>query len=177
MGIICHYDNEIKKPREKRKDETIPIIVSIKKYIVTVESDLKTTEQEILELKNKLYSTTQKDSLDSIKQEDLKRDLYDKIKKFERLSDFKRTLKNNLETIENKKYENGIGNIIHQSNQILDNMNADNAEIILQNQYKLIGQNKQMQENDRLLKQGNEMVINAQDKDERDAYIKKFLGI
>ena len=177
MGIICHYDDEIKKPREKRKDETIPIIVSIKKYIVTVESDLKTTEQEILELKNKLYSTTQKDSLDSIKQEDLKRDLYDKIKKFERLSDFKRTLKNNLETIENKKYENGIGNIIHQSNQILDNMNADNAEIILQNQYNLNEQNKQMQVNDRLFKQGNEMFTNAQNKYERDAYIKKFLGI
>ena len=76
----------------------------------------------------------------------------DKIKKFERLSDFKRTLKNNLETIENKKFENGIVNVIHQNSQILDNMNTDNAEIILQNQYNLIGQNKQMQENDRLFK-------------------------
>ena len=177
MGIICHYDDKIKKPREKKKDETIPIIVSIKKNIFKVESDLKITEQEILELKNKLYSTTQKDILDPVKEEDLKRDLYDKIKKFERLSDFKRTLKNNLETIENKKYENGIENVIHQNNNIIDNMNVDNAEIILQNQYNLNEQNKQMQVNNRLFKQGNEMFTNAQNKYERDAYIKKFLGI
>ena len=72
MGIICHYDDKIIKPREKKKDETIPIIVSIKKNIFKVESDLKITEQEILELKNKLYSTTQKDILDPVKEEDLK---------------------------------------------------------------------------------------------------------
>ncbi len=173
MGIIC---NEKRKPREK-KDENIHIIVSIKKYIFKVKSDLEITEQEILELKNKLnYSTTQKDILDPIKEEELKRDLYDKIIKKERLSNFKITLENNLKTIENKKFENGIGNVIHQSNQIIDNMNADNAEIILQNQYNLIGQNKQMQENDRLFKQGNEMLINAENKYERDACFKKYFG-
>ena len=56
-------------------------------------------------------------------------------------------------------------------------MNTDNAEIILQNQYILNEQNKQMQVNDRLFKQGNEMFTNAQNKYERDDYIKKFLGI
>ena len=177
MGNKCFQTNDKRKEKEKRKDETISIIVSTKKYILKAESDLETTEKEILELKNKLYSTTQKDNFDSIKEEDLKRDLYDKIKKYERLLDFKRTLKNNLETIENKKMEQGVVDIIRQNNQLFDNMNDNNAETILQNQYNLLEQNKQLQENDRLFRQGNDMFINAQDKYERDAYIKKYLGI
>ena len=155
----------------KRKQPTIEQrIEETKKAILRVETQLSKVEYDIKSLGNVYFATTQ-NFTNSIKINDLKRDLVRNILKYQRLLKYKNTLKNNLDIMENKNEENKIVNELDLNNEILDNIDDGNAEKIQQNNYNLHGQNEQMIINNQLLDEGDPMKnLNV------DAIINKFFN-
>ncbi len=151
--------SEKRKRKEFNKRAEVPIeqrIKSTKRAIVEVEANISKVDYNLELLRNEYFAVIQK-CPNPAKIDDLKRDIVRNILKYERLKEYKNTLKNNLDIMENKKQENMIVNELDQNNEILDNIDDGNAEIIQQNNYDLHRQNDQINFKMKLLEQGDYM--------------------
>lgn len=151
MGVCSHNNRKRKESKKKAIEQRIE---STKKNILRVETEISKVEYNLQLLKDEYFAVIQK-CPNPVKIDDLKRDIVRNILKYQRLSNYRNALKNNLDIMENKNEENKIVNELDLNNEILDNIDDGNAEKIQQNNYNLRGQNDQMNLNQQLLNEGD----------------------
>ena len=159
---------------EKRKRTINKAILGTKGEIMHVEAEIINLENEIKSMIQNLnmLKNTPEARIDKI--EDLKRDIMSKINTYKKCLIQRRTLKNNLENIENKERENAIAKQLGENNKILGK--DDNNDEIFQDNNVFIKEQKNRQEmNDQILTEGDNMHIGI-DKLRMDEEIQNFLN-
>ena len=156
----------------KVKDEDINgRISSTRREITRIEADIQSCEYELNEMKKRLQVTPSNSN--SVKEEEFKNKLFNKIKEYKRLINRKKALENNLEVMQRKKEEAKVVAVLDKNNKILEDNDNNNADKINENINNVNIQNQQLDLNDRLFEQaGND----GQNKYERDAFINNFFN-
>ena len=159
---------------EKRKRKINKAIIGTKGQIMNVEAEIINLENEIKSMIQNLnmLKNTPEARIDKI--EDLKRDIMSKINTYKKCLIQRRTLKNNLEKIENKERENAIAKQLGENNKILGK-DDNNDEIFQDNNVFIIEQKNRQEMNDQILTEGDNMHIGI-DKLRMDEEIQNFLN-
>ena len=146
-------------------------ISSTRREITRIEADMQSCEYELNEMKKRLQVTPSNSN--SVKEDEFKNKLVNKIKEYKRLTNRKKVLENNLEVMQRKKEEAKVVAVLDENNMILGDNDNNNADKINENINNVNMQNQQLDLNDRLFEQaGND----GQNKYERDAYINNFFN-
>ena len=163
MGASSSKKKEL---QEKQMNERIS---ATRKEILRIQSQIESSERELNEMKRQLNMTR----TNSVKEDDMKRDLVNKIKNYKRLTNYKKNLESNLGIMEKKKQENRVVDILDKNTKAIDSLGNRNDEIIIDNLNNIQMQNQVLDYNDRLFEQAN---FDTQNRYERDAYINAFFG-
>lgn len=155
------------KKKELQEKQMNARISATRKEILRIQSQIESSERELNEMKRQLNVTR----TNSVKEDDMKRDLVNKIKNYKRLTNYKKNLESNLETMERKRQENRFVDILDKNTKVIDGLGNKNDEIITDNVNNILNQEQEMDYHDRLFEQAN---IDTQNRYERDAYINEF---
>lgn len=156
----------------KVKEEDINSrISSTRKEITRIESDIQSCEYELNEMKKRLQVTPSNSN--SVKEDEFKSKLVNKIKQYKRLINRKKALEDNLEVMQRKKEEAKVVAVLDENKKILEDNDNNNADKINENINNVNIQNQQLDLNDRLFEQA---ANDGQNKYERDAFINNFFN-
>ena len=170
MGI-CFTNND----RKRQVDKTYKAKSGTKREIIRTDADVQYLENEIKSMKKNLKKLQNTPGVNNIKIEDLKRDIMSKNNTYKKCLIQRRTLKNNLENIENKERENLLAKQLKENNEVLGQLDDGNDKIFRNNnEYNITQKNKQ-EMNDNILKEGDNRYIGI-DKIKMDYEIQNFLN-
>lgn len=162
-----------KNKRQEKKKKFESRIIETKRNILDVETKIDILEKEIISLRNEIESPTG-EGTNELKLNDKKRDLIAKIRKYKSFKKYRNTLKNNLDTMENKINENNLVGVLEENNKILGDMNDGNDKIIQGNISNLKEQIDQHNLNEKLIQEGDVLLNGNLNKYEIDAEINGF---
>ena len=141
-------------------------ILSTRREIAKIQSDIDSTEHVLNEMKKHLDETPS----NAVKEEAFKNQLFNKIKEYKRLINYKNALEKNLAIMERKKLENRVVGVIEGNQGVLGDI-GNNDEKIRENIYNVNLQNQQLESNDKLFEEAGRSNLT---KYEIDAEINNF---
>ena len=139
-----------------------------------VEAEINNLEIEIKSMIQNLNMLKNTPGASMVKIEDLKRDIMSKINTYKKCLNQRRTLKNNLENIENKERENALAKQLKENNEVLG-IDDNNDEIFQNNNEFNVEQKNNQEVNDNILAEGDNRYIGI-DKLKMDNEIQNFLN-
>ena len=169
MGICFEERKKERQDRNTKKAKSLT-----RGAIMRIEIEINNLENEIKSMIQNLNMLKNTPGVSNAKIEDLKRDIMSKIKTYKKCLIQRRTLKNNLDNIENKERENAIAKQLGKNNEVLG-INDNNDEIFQKNNEFNQEQKNNQEMNDNILKEGDHMFIGI-DQLKMDGEIENFLN-